>query len=195
MIQGIPLSVVLAVIIALFFVVDFYFMSQYVKERSEGGKKGWAWNYTLFIMGIGLAVLLQPIVLPSVAWSTDAPLGFFVQCVGGVSVLLSFVLHIWSRVHLRHYYTERIEVQANHQVINTGPYAYVRHPFITSLFLLSGGIVLLNPAITTTCAFIYIVIDFTKASKKEEDLLSKSIQGYAQYLKQVPRFVPNLWKK
>lgn len=191
MIHSLPLTILLALIITAFFVMDFYFMFHYDQHRNEGGK-GWAWDYTLFTIGIGLVVLLQPVLFPKLGWSTAALPGIMIQIAGGISVLLSFFLHIWARQHLRHFYTERVEVQAGHQVIDTGPYALMRHPIITSFFLLAGGVFLLNPAVTTFLAFVYAVLDFNKAARQEENLLSGTVPGYKEYMARVPRFFPYL---
>ena len=63
MIQGMALSILLAIIVIAFFVVDFYFMFRYDSDREQNGK-GWAWDYTLFTIFLGLVVLLQPILFP-----------------------------------------------------------------------------------------------------------------------------------
>jgi protein-S-isoprenylcysteine O-methyltransferase Ste14 len=191
MLHGISLTIVLAVIVAAFFVMDFYFMFRFDQNRNTGGK-GWAWDYTLFVAGIGLIVLLQPALFPQIGWTTTALWGIVMQVLGGVSVLLSFVLHIWSRQHLRHFYTERVEVQTGHQVVDTGPYALMRHPIITSFFFIAGGVFLLNPAVTTLLAFIYVVFDFNKAARQEEQLLGSTVPGYKDYMARVPRFFPHL---
>jgi len=193
MIKGIALSVILTIIIALFYIMDFYFMSRHDTARKKEGK-GWSWDYTLFTMGMGALVLLQPILFPALGWSSDKALGIGIQILGGLSVLLSFILHIWSRRHLRHFYTERVEIQPEHKVIDTGPYAYVRHPLITSFLLLAGGIFLINPAATTLLIVIYGVWTFTGSAKEEEKVLSENVPGYAEYLRHTPRFLPRLWK-
>jgi protein-S-isoprenylcysteine O-methyltransferase Ste14 len=124
----------------------------------------------------------------------DTALGSGIQALGGLSVFLSFILHIWSRIHLRHFYTERVEVQPEHKVIDTGPYAFVRHPLITSFLLLAGGIFLLNPAVTTLLILMYGVWTFTGSAKEEEKVLSANVPGYTEYLERTPRFLPRLWK-
>jgi len=107
---------------------------------------------------------------------------------------VAFALHVWSRVHLRQFYVERVEVQVDHQVIDTGPYALVRHPIITSFFGLTGGLFLLNPAIPTLFVFIYTLWDFTQSAQKEEKLLSGNVTGYEAYIHRTPRFLPRLWR-
>jgi protein-S-isoprenylcysteine O-methyltransferase Ste14 len=194
MIRGIYLSIILAAIILTFYSVDFFFMSRHDRNRKKEGK-GWAWDYTLFTLGMGLLLLLQPVILPVIGFSTNAIWGILFQVIGGISVLLGFTIHIWARQHLLHFYTERVEIQPDHRVIDTGPYALVRHPIITSFFLLSGGIFLINPAITTLLILIYTIWTFTDSAKEEEKALSKSVHGYTDYLKRTPRFFPRFWKK
>ena len=193
MIKGIPLSILLALTVVAFYAMDFYFMSRYDPENQEN-KKGWAWDYTLLTLGMALAILLQPIILPGLAWSTDSVAGLAIQAVGGLIVIASFGLHIWARRHLRKFYVERVEVQADHRLIDTGPYYLVRHPIITSFLGLAGGMFVLNPAITTGLVFIYTIWDFTRSAKQEEKLLSKSVPGYTDYMQRTPRFLPRLWR-
>lgn len=194
MIDGYLLTTILAFIVAAFFAMDFYFMFRYDRERKEDGK-GWAWDYTLFTFAIGLIILIQPVLFPKIGWSTDAPPGRIIQVLGGLSVMLSFGLHIWARRHLRHFYVERVEVQNGHQVVDTGPYSLMRHPIITSFFLLAGGIFFINPAFPTSLAFLYVLADFNKAARQEEVLLASTVPGYPEYMTRVPRFFPHLWKR
>ncbi len=194
MIKGLPLTLILTGIIIAFYIMDFYFMSQHDRLRKTEGK-GWSWDYTLFTLALAALILLQPVIFPIIGWSTDAPWGLIIQFAGFLSVALSFGLHIWSRRHLRHFYTERVEVQPDHNVIDTGPYALMRHPIITSFFLIAGGVLLVNPAFTTLLVFGYTLWSFAGSAKEEEKVLSEKVRGYAEYMKRTPRFVPSIWKK
>jgi protein-S-isoprenylcysteine O-methyltransferase Ste14 len=124
MIKGLFLSVILTVIVIAFLSMDFYFLSRHDQNRKKGGK-GWSWDYTLFLVVMGLFLLLQPVILPIIGLSTEASWGVAIQALGGISVLLGFIVHIWARQHLQHFYTERVEVQPDHRVIDTGPYALI----------------------------------------------------------------------
>lgn len=194
MISGFPLSILLIIIIVLFYILDFYFMSAHDVNRKQEGK-GWSWDYTLFTIILSLLVVLQPVFLPMIGLNMNSTLGAAIQIAGGVSVFLSFVIHAWARLHLKHFYTERVEIQPDHKVINTGPYGLMRHPIITSFFLLSGGIFLLNPAVTTLFIVAYTIFTFTKSAIEEEKALSENVPGYKEYLKSTPRFLPRIWKK
>ena len=186
MIIGLPLSSLLLAVIVVFYAIDFFFLLRYDRERQAG--KGWAWDYTLLTICGAALVVLQPWFFPYLGISTSQGWGMWIQGIGLLFCLSSFVIHIWSRLHLQKFYAERVEVQSDHRVIQSGPYAYVRHPVITSFFLLSIGLFLLSPALTTLLGFVYVLWDFTRAARQEEDLLSRTLPGYSEYMKRVPRF-------
>ena len=48
-------------------------------------------------------------------------------------------LALWARVHLGQYWSARITLKEDHQLIRTGPYARLRHPIYTGLDLAAIG--------------------------------------------------------
>jgi protein-S-isoprenylcysteine O-methyltransferase Ste14 len=51
---------------------------------------------------------------------------------------------------------------------------------------------LINPALTTLAVLLYTIWDFRRAAKQEEDLLTQTLPGYAEYANRTPRFLPRL---
>jgi protein-S-isoprenylcysteine O-methyltransferase len=139
-------------------------------------------------------LVLQPIFFPNLGLQTTRAWGLWIQVIGVLVILAALALHIWSRVHLQHYYAERVEVQPEHKVIDTGPYALMKHPVITSFFGIASGLFFINPSVATIATLLYTIWDFTRAAQQEEDLLSKTLPGYADYARRTPRFLPRLWK-
>lgn len=190
MISSVSLSVVLLSILVVFFAIDYGFMHRYDRQRAS--RKGWNWDYTLFTFGFALLVVLQPWLLPVLGWNSTSGFGLGLQILGMALILASFVIHTWARRHLRQFYVERVEVQENHQVIQTGPYAYVRHPIITTFFGVAVGLVCLNPSVVTMLVLGYTVWDFSRAARQEEQVLSKSLPEYEEYMARTPRFFPRI---
>jgi protein-S-isoprenylcysteine O-methyltransferase len=193
MLTGIPQSIATLITIILFYSMDFVLIRRYDKQRQASGS-GRAWDFTFFIFTMVAILILQPIVIPILGIQIKDTWGFFIQIVGVLTILAALSLHIWSRVHLQHFYAERVEVQPEHKVIDTGPYRIMRHPVITSFFGIATGLFLINPALTTLAALIYTIWDFTRAAKQEEDLLTKTLSGYAEYARRTPRFLPRVWR-
>ena len=192
MFTGVPQSAATLLTILLFYAMDFVLIRRYDKQRQASGS-GRAWDFTLFIFLMVAILVLQPILLPSISYNTNATWGLIVQLFGAFLILIALALHIWSRAHLQHYYAERVEIQPGHRVIDTGPYKLMRHPVITSFFGIATGLFLINPALTTLAALLYTIWDFTRAAHQEEDLLTKTLPGYAEYARRTPRFLPRLW--
>ena len=193
MFLGIPQAAAILLTIVVFYAMDFNLIRRYDKHRQASGS-GRAWDFTSFIFLMVAILVLQPIFLPSLGFQTNQTWGLMIQIIGLFVIIASLVLHAWSRIHLQHYYAERVEVQPEHKVIDTGPYALMKHPVITSFFGIASGLFLINPALTTLAALLYTIWDFTRAAQQEEDLLSRTLPGYADYARRTPRFLPRLWK-
>ena len=193
MLTGIVQAVVTLLTVAIFYTIDSILIRYYDRQRSASGS-GRAWDFTLFIFAMVAVLVLQPVLLPMLGFRTDQAWGLLVQGLGIFIILAALGLHIWSRAHLRHYYAERVEVQPEHKVIDTGPYRFIRHPVITSFFGIALGLFLVNPALTTIAALLYTIWDFTRAAQQEEALLARTLPGYAEYAQQTPRFLPRGWR-
>lgn len=193
LVSGFGLSLILLAIVIVFYAIDFQLMNRYYKKRES--RKGWSLDYTLFTIGMALAVILQPWLFPVLGWTLPPPLGVGIQGLACLFILFSFALHIWARRHLRQFYVERVELQNNHKVIITGPYAYVRHPIITSFFGLATGVFFLSPSIVTLAVLAYTFWDFLGAAKREEHLLQSAFPEYNEYMKRTPRFIPVFWRR
>ncbi|HXF85566.1 MAG TPA: isoprenylcysteine carboxylmethyltransferase family protein [Anaerolineales bacterium] len=191
MLIGIPQAIATLLTVVLFYTMDFTLIRRYDAQRQASGS-GRAWDFTAFIFAMVTLLVLQPVLFPRLSLHIPAPGGFLIQALGMVFILGALALHFWSRLHLGHYYAERVEVQPDHKVIDTGPYALMRHPVITSFFGIATGLFLINPALTTLAALLYTIWDFTRAAKQEEELLAKTLPGYEDYARRTPRFLPRL---
>jgi len=193
MLIGIPQSLATLLTIILFYAMDFVLIRRYDKKRQASGS-GRAWDFTFFIFAMVAVLVLQPVLLPGLSYTTTQPWGLWIQILGVLLILTSLSLHYWSRVHLQQYYAERVEVQPEHKVIDTGPYALMRHPVITSFFGIATGLLLINPSVVTIAVLLYTIWDFSRAARQEEELLSQTLPGYAEYAHQTPRYLPRLWR-
>jgi protein-S-isoprenylcysteine O-methyltransferase Ste14 len=191
MLSGIPQSIATLLTIVLFYLMDFALIRRYDKKRQASGS-GRSWDFTFFIFLMVAILVLQPILLPVLSFRTTALWGLVIQIIGVFVILIALALHMWSRAHLQQFYAERVEVQPEHKVIDTGPYGLMRHPVITSFFGIATGLFLINPSLPTLAALLYTIWDFTRAAKQEEELLSQTLPGYAAYANRTPRFLPRL---
>ncbi len=187
---GLFQTVATALIVLAYYVVDFVLIAHYDRERATQ-KSGRNWKFTLFALTVAAIIVLQPLLLPGLSLTIQASWAIWIQVLGVVLAGLGLVVHVWARIHLGRFYAERVEVISGHQVIDTGPYAYVRHPIISSFFLLVIGLALINPALPTALLVIYTYWDFSGAARKEEQKLSQ-LPGYSAYMQRTTRFFPQV---
>ena len=191
MLVGIYQSFAILLVVVAFYVMDFVFIARYDRKRRSQGS-GRNWRFTLMIMAMAVFMVAQPIAWPWMGLRIESGWAIFAQFSGLMLVGGALILNVWARIHLQHFYAERVEIQEGHRIIEAGPYAYVRHPIFTSFFLIVIGLVLINPSLATGLVALYTFWDFTHAAKKEENLLSSHMPDYVEYMRHTARFFPRL---
>jgi protein-S-isoprenylcysteine O-methyltransferase Ste14 len=88
----------------------------------------------------------------------------------------------------------RIQDERGHQVISTGPYAFVRHPMYSGAVLYFLGIALLLGSWYAVAIAVVLIALFGLRAVWEENTLIAELPGYAAYAERVRyRLVPGLW--
>ena len=120
-------------------------------------------------------------------------LPFAVNCVGAVLFLLAYVLYA-EVLRENTWLSRTIEVQDGQTVVSTGLYGIVRHPMyaVTLLLFLSMPIVL--GSIPALLVFLVYPLIIAKRIRNEEEVLSRDLPGYTEYLQKVRwRLIPFIW--
>ncbi|WP_341316016.1 isoprenylcysteine carboxylmethyltransferase family protein [Paraburkholderia sp. IMGN_8] len=88
----------------------------------------------------------------------------------------------------------KIQTSRGHKVVDSGPYAYVRHPmYAAALLFFVGTPLLLGSWWGFTCVPL-MVIALGWRAVGEERLLASQLDGYADYMTRVRyRFIPFVW--
>ena len=82
---------------------------------------------------------------------------------------------------------------AKDSLVMEGPYAYVRHPQYSGLFVIMIGMLIQWPTIITALMFPVLVFIYYRLSKKEEDEMIKTFgDEYQKYRVRVPMFIPKI---
>ena len=88
----------------------------------------------------------------------------------------------------------RVQAEREQRVIDTGPYAHVRHPmYAASLLYLTGMPLLLGSWLGLAGAAV-IILAMARRAVAEEGVLARELAGYADYRMRVRyRLIPGLW--
>ena len=117
----------------------------------------------------------------------------WVSILGAALFLVSYALYA-EVLRENTWLSRTIEVQEGQTVVSDGLYGVVRHPMyaVTLLLFLSMPLVLGSvPAFLVFLAYPAII---TKRIRNEEDVLTKELPGYAEYMQKVRwRLIPFVW--
>jgi protein-S-isoprenylcysteine O-methyltransferase Ste14 len=111
-------------------------------------------------------------------------------------ILLTYVgagLAIWARYSLGQYWSGRITLKEDHQLIRFGPYAYIRHPIYSGLLLAIAGTAFMNGEWRAVVAFLLALFELARKASKEEALLATEFgEQYGEYRRQAGFLTPRL---
>ena len=185
-------ALIIAASFVAFYVMDIRLMRRYDPQREFGSARNWSFTIVMMLTVVFLAS--QPVVWPKLGLQIDTWWGLLVQSLGVVALAGGLALSWWARMHLGPFYDERGgDTQVGQYVVDTGPYAYIRHPCSASWFAIAAGLLLINPAIPTLVIAVYAFSSFiVTAPPLEEKILTASVRGYSEYMARTPRFLPRL---
>ena len=85
-------------------------------------------------------------------------------------------------------------LKENHELIERGPYAYVRHPIYSGALLLVLGSAVLFGRLVNFEILGLLLIAFVFKSQQEEALLTKRFpEAYPEYKTRVKAFIPSVF--
>lgn len=160
-------------------------LSRSDSDRPHRGRGGWwvAGQVVLFALFIASVVFGDPI--------DDAPGLVFAQIIGVLVALLGVGISVWAfRFHGPDLtpFPKPIEGM---DLIDGGPYRYVRHPMYSGIiaFTLGVGLAYANPV--TMLSSVAFTVFFMAKSGHEEDMLVDQVPGYRAYRSAVSwRLIP-----
>ena len=93
----------------------------------------------------------------------------------------------WARIHLGQLWSSSVTRKAHHHVVDTGPYAIVRHPIYTGLLLAIISTLLARGTVRTLVGSAIIAVGiYIKARVEEEFLVQQLGEPYVAYARRVP---------
>ncbi len=96
-----------------------------------------------------------------------------------------------ARVWLGHNWSAMVTLKQDHELIRSGPYAYVRHPFYTGLLLALLGTALAFGTGSALAGFALMTFAFVRKLTIEERFMADAFgDDYARYRAEVKALVP-----
>ena len=135
-------------------------------------------------------------------WRAGWPI--VIACMGGMTLLAfatvtlafgSAMLGMLAVRELGKQWSLTARVLDAHELVQSGPFAHVRHPIYSALLglLLATGLALSTAWLTLLAAAVYLIGTYSRALREEALLRAHFGAAYEAYAARVPRLLP--WKK
>ena len=145
-----------------------------------------------YSLPLWIAVLLLIGRLPFMS-SRFAPVGLGVELAGLAVAVAGFAFAIWARVHLGGNWSGSVTVKQGHTLVQSGPYAYVRHPIYTGLLAAILGTALVLGEWRDLVALMLATASCWYKLSLEEQWMGETFgAAYADYRQRVRALVPFL---
>ena len=153
------------------------------------------WDKALLVVVFVLCLAMFIVAgLDAVRYRTsNMPL--WLEVTGAVGIALGiYIFHVVMRTNSYATAVVRIQNERGHQVISTGPYAFVRHPMYSGAILYFLGIALLLGSWYAVGIAVALIALFGLRAVWEEQTLIDELPGYAAYAERVRyRLIPGIW--
>jgi len=167
-----------------------------IKERFKPGPGTVWWDKLFWVLyGPMTFVIIIIAVLDGgrFQWTMELPMSVYIA--GYVLLVLSDFVKSWCMWVNRFFSTTvRIQMDRGHEVIQNGPYRFVRHPgYLAGIFMMISMPLALGSLWGLIPAAVVAVLLIIR-THLEDIYLQKELPGYADYVKKVKyRLLPGIW--
>lgn len=173
----------------LAFIIYWAYASRAVKQTaSQESKSSRAVHIGWLTLGFGLVFL--PLGIGPLGWRV-LPDTKAVALASAVLTVLGVGFAIWARAYLGANWSGTVTLKADHQLIRSGPYAFVRHPIYTGLLVALLGTAMAGGELRGLVALLIVALAYLRKTRIEESYLVQQFgTAYQTYQQQVKALIP-----
>ena len=121
-------------------------------------------------------------------WRFDGGAGWMFVGIAAAGVLFMW----WARLHLGRLWSGSVTRKADHRVVESGPYALVRHPIYTGLLCALAATVCVRATAETVAGAAILAAGIYIKARTEESFLRDQLgaDAYDAYARRVPMLLP-----
>ncbi|RJP53237.1 MAG: isoprenylcysteine carboxylmethyltransferase family protein [Anaerolineaceae bacterium] len=133
-----------------------------------------------------------------IPWQISPQVRVWMLIIGSLLFFPGMAFLLWARITLGKYYFVSTglgaQLFADHQLVQAGPYAIVRHPMYVGLAFAAWGALLIYFTWTTIYFVLFAPTLAVRAYREEAALSAEFGEQWQEYCRRVPPFVPRLSK-
>jgi len=165
---------------------------QHSKRGTHKQDRGSYFTVLFGVWGGFYGALVCAFYLPRFAVPAYRPLIFWI----GIALILIGVAFRWYSIRvLGRYYSRDVATAEDHQLVETGPYRYIRHPSYTGILLsmLGLGVALVNVGSIVIAFLVGFLGLWYRIHVEERALLDALGNVYGSYMNRTCRLIPFIW--
>jgi protein-S-isoprenylcysteine O-methyltransferase Ste14 len=148
---------------------------------------------TVAVLGCGAVLVFSRATNFGILSRRFIPDEALIKAIAVALVACGISIAIWARRHLGEFWSARVTLKEDHQLIQTGPYARVRHPIYSGLLLaMIGTGLFVGEWRAVLGVFLIFVSHWLKALREEKLLVSQFGSTYEDYRRRTGSLVPRL---
>jgi protein-S-isoprenylcysteine O-methyltransferase Ste14 len=162
-------------------------------KEAVTGEASWWRVIRLSILAAGFILLLSPWLRYGLLARRFLPENLFLSELGIALTFAGVLLCVWARVCLGEYWSDKVVLKADHELIRSGPYAYLRHPIYSGVLLGIVGTALVVGEWRGIVTLVLMGANYFVKARREERMLAGSFgEAYAEYKRRTGFFLPGL---
>jgi protein-S-isoprenylcysteine O-methyltransferase Ste14 len=157
------------------------------KPVAEAPRQQYRLHIFLVLIGLMLTFGVVPWIFPPL-WIAGPVLGWSMVALTALALAFTW----WARLHMGRLWHGGVSRTADHRVIDSGPFALVRHPIYSGMILGFITVAVAQGRFLALFGAGMITLGFALKARVEERFLEDALPDYADYRKRVPMLVPFL---
>jgi protein-S-isoprenylcysteine O-methyltransferase Ste14 len=103
-----------------------------------------------------------------------------------------FLFCWWARLHLGRLWSSAVARTEDHRIVDTGPYALVRHPIYTGIYIALAATAAVRGTVPAALGAVAMAFGWYVKARIEERFLREELgaENYEAYARRVPMLVP-----
>ena len=118
---------------------------------------------------------------------------FALLVAGPVLFIAGVGFRVWAIFTLGRFYSHSVRTLADHRIVETGPYRFLRHPAYSGMLLAHAGVVAFFFSLPALAVFLFGLAPAMVARILVEERALMKIDGYAAFARSRKRIVPEVW--
>ena len=192
---GVVGEIVWVIGVIAWYVIRYPFERRAKRVRVVSGGRSVSDTIGLASALFGLAVLPAIYVATGFPETADYQAGWWAVILGAIAFATSLWVFRRSHKELGRNWSITLEIRDQHRLVDTGPYAFIRHPMYTSFMLMGLGQAFLLPNWVAGLAGLvgFAVLFFLRVAKEERMMLENFGPQYRAYMERTKRLIPYLY--